>query len=333
MLKCALALLVVAAAIDATKADGHAGVKTTCDEKCEADFQASGGRNRRVGHSVIKTTCLASCQTDFDIEDAKQKCDGVCKAAFDEAEAGKRSRRAAHAAAQTLCEAKCTAAQTTSLGVQAGAVCDAGCQSVFDAYVPAQTAAEFCADYTTKCDDDATAPAFEGADADAKTATCEAWYGGADAGTLGDPIDTTAAGATQACYQYHLSVAVDTGSKATHCQHARGDSVCAAGRNRRDGHAAARTVCKTLCATPLSAAETAFAEYTEMVATFVNDPEGLQKFVKAEADKCTCANHVGEVATVCGVACTTSAALENSSGSFASSAAAVVIAGLAAALY
>jgi hypothetical protein len=270
--------------------------------------------------------------------------------------------------------------------VQAGAVCDAGCQSVFDAYVPAQTAAEFCADYTTKCDDDATATVFEGADADAKTATCEAWYGGADAGTLGDPIDTTAAGATQACYQYHLSVAVDTGSKATHCQHARGDSVCAARRNRRDGHAekqktcdagcstaliasaktacddvcdaefahadavakakegagdrnrrdghvAARKVCKALCATPLSAAETAFAEYNEMVATFVNDPEGLQKFVKAEADKCTCANHVGEVATVCGVACTTSAALENSSGSFASSAAAVVIAGLAAALY
>lgn len=148
---------------------------------------------------------------DFDIADAKQTCDAACKAEFDKAEAGSRSRRAAHAFAQTLCEAKCTAAQDVSKGVQVGAQCTAECQADFDAFVPAQTATEFCADYKTKCADDATATAFDGADDDAKTATCETWYSGADAGTLGDPMATTAAGATQACYQYHLSVAVDAG--------------------------------------------------------------------------------------------------------------------------
>ena len=65
--------------------------------------------------------------------------------------------------------------------------------------VDVQTATEFCAAYETTCKDIGTNFA--------DTAACETWYSAADAGTLADPISDTAAGATQACYQYHLSAA------------------------------------------------------------------------------------------------------------------------------
>ena len=65
--------------------------------------------------------------------------------------------------------------------------------------VDAQNATEFCAAYETTCKDIGTNFA--------NTTACETWYSAADAGTLADPISDTAAGATQACYQYHLSAA------------------------------------------------------------------------------------------------------------------------------
>jgi hypothetical protein len=79
-----------------------------------------------------------------------------------------------------------------------------------------QTSAEFCAAYETNC----AAQPNNFADA----ASCEDWYNTAPAGTVGDPINATAAGGTRACYQYHLSLA--PGAAATHCPHARGTSVC-----------------------------------------------------------------------------------------------------------
>jgi hypothetical protein len=84
--------------------------------------------------------------------------------------------------------------------------------------VQAQTASEFCTDYTAKC---ASQP-----NPFADTAACEAAYTAADDGTLGDPITSTAAGPTKACFQYHLSLATDTASETVHCPHARGTSVC-----------------------------------------------------------------------------------------------------------
>ena len=62
-----------------------------------------------------------------------------------------------------------------------------------------QTSAEFCAAYETNC---AAQP-----NNFADTASCEDWYTAAPAGTVGDPINATAAGGTRACYQYHLSLA------------------------------------------------------------------------------------------------------------------------------
>jgi len=62
------------------------------------------------------------------------------------------------------------------------------------------------------------------------TAKCEAFYTGAAAGTLGNPITKTAAGATRACFQYHLSAAAaaGAGNAATHCPHAKGTTLCVA---------------------------------------------------------------------------------------------------------
>ena len=86
----------------------------------------------------------------------------------------------------------------------------------------AQTATEFCGLYETTCKDIGTNFA--------DTAACVAWYNAADAGTLADPISDTAAGATRACYQYHLSAAgsAATDAKTTHCPHAKGTAVCVA---------------------------------------------------------------------------------------------------------
>ena len=88
--------------------------------------------------------------------------------------------------------------------------------------VDVQTATEFCASYETTCA--AVGTNF------ANTAACTAWYNAADAGTLADPISDTAAGATRACYQYHLSAAgsAATDAKTTHCPHAKGTAVCVA---------------------------------------------------------------------------------------------------------
>lgn len=59
-------------------------------------------------------------------------------------------------------------------------------------------------------------------------ATCVDWYNAADAGTEGDT-----SGASQACYEYHLSVAAgDTeadpanGTYSMHCDHAAGAAPC-----------------------------------------------------------------------------------------------------------
>ena len=49
---------------------------------------------------------------------------------------------------------------------------------------------------------------------------CVTWYDGAAAGTEGDT-----SGATQACYDYHLGVAVSSGDM-THCDHAAGAAPC-----------------------------------------------------------------------------------------------------------
>ena len=90
----------------------------------------------------------------------------------------------------------------------------------------AQTDAEFCTLYQTTCD--GVGPSFSGLSQADYTAKCKAFYTGAAAGTLGDPIDKTAAGATRACFQYHLSAAAaaGAGNKATHCPHARGTTLC-----------------------------------------------------------------------------------------------------------
>jgi hypothetical protein len=82
---------------------------------------------------------------------------------------------------------------------------------------PEPTAAEaFCSLFTDTCG------AWEG------SATCEDWYNAADAGNEGDT-----SGATQGCYDYHLSVAAgDTtadpanGSYSAHCDHAAGAAPC-----------------------------------------------------------------------------------------------------------
>jgi len=90
--------------------------------------------------------------------------------------------------------------------------------------------------------------------------------------------------------------------------------------------------------TAMSADTIAFIAFNTEMANFGADLAGLRAFTKAEAAKCACADF-DDIVTVCGSACTISANLENSlekqasSGTFASSAAAVVIAGLAAALY
>jgi hypothetical protein len=88
--------------------------------------------------------------------------------------------------------------------------------------VDAQDATEFCAAYETTCKDIGTNFA--------NTTACETWYSAADAGTLADPISDTAAGATRACYQYHLSLAggAATDAATTHCPHAKGTAVCVA---------------------------------------------------------------------------------------------------------
>ena len=90
----------------------------------------------------------------------------------------------------------------------------------------AQTDAEFCTLYQTTCD--GVGPSFSGLSQADYTAKCKAFYTGAAAGTLGDPINKTAAGATRACFQYHLSAAAAAGAsnKAYHCPHAKGTTVC-----------------------------------------------------------------------------------------------------------
>jgi len=79
------------------------------------------------------------------------------------------------------------------------------------------TAAEaFCSLFTDTCG------SWEG------EATCEDWYNAADSGTEGD-----AEGASQACYDYHLDVAVSdadadpsNGVYSMHCDHAAGAAPC-----------------------------------------------------------------------------------------------------------
>jgi hypothetical protein len=398
MLKCALALLVVAAAIDATQAASHSGVQTACDAKCEADFdkaEAGGGRERREGHAAVKASCLATCQTDFDIADAKETCDAACQNDFDNVG---RSRRADHAFVKTLCEAKCTGVQDVSLAAQAKGVCGAGCQAAFDlaeagrsrraAHAMAQgtcdagcateestakkttcdtlcdaefarvqskedaaaaaAATAFCTTYDTTCAGEASATAFAGADAAAKKTDCESWYVSAEAGTADDK-----GVATRGCYEYHLGLAeVDAAGATAHCKHARGDEMCTNDlRNRREGHSALQTTCKEACTGVFDTEEAATAlalstvkaahdlaaltAYTTAIAAFAesNDEKGLRAFLKAEAGKCTCADFANDMVSQCGMACAAHDAAEAASGSFASSAAAVVIAGLAAALY
>jgi len=245
-------------------------------------------------------------------------------------------------------------------------VCDAEFVRADSKEAAAATAAAatlFCSTYTTTCGDDATATKFgaDGATADEMTAACEMWYKAADVGTA-DDTDV----ATRGCYEYHLTAAqagadadAKTASAATHCPHAKGDTQCVSDRNRRAGHAAAQTACKATCTATFDAEEAATAvalaltqptvemtdqeklvAYNAKLLEFAEskDEAGLKAFTKSEAAKCTCADFADYTLTTvpaefCGTACFYQAAAEAASGSFASSAAAVVIAGLAAALY
>ena len=69
----------------------------------------------------------------------------------------------------------------------------------------------FCWRYTETCGD------WDG------DTSCVDWYNAAAPGTEGDM-----AGATQACYEYHLGAAEvnDAADAAIHCPHARGVEVC-----------------------------------------------------------------------------------------------------------
>lgn len=84
--------------------------------------------------------------------------------------------------------------------------------------VPAQTAERFCKEYQDKCANIGTP--FK------DTEACRTFYTAAAPGTVAVPISKTAAGATRACYQYHLSAV--PADAAVHCPHARGTSVCVA---------------------------------------------------------------------------------------------------------
>lgn len=242
-------------------------------------------------------------------------------------------------------------------------VCDAEFNKAESTAATAATAAAataFCSTYDSTCGDDATATKFgaDGATAGEMTAACEMWYKAADAGTADDMK-----GATRGCYEYHLTAAQVQGddagvaSAATHCQHAKGDSVCVADRNRRAAHAAAQTACKATCTATfdaeavITAAALALtqpvvemtdaeklAAYAAKLAEFAEtkDEAGLTAFTKSEAAKCTCADFTPYDpmdTSFCSTVCYAQATIEAASGSFASSAAAVVIAGLAAALY
>ena len=74
--------------------------------------------------------------------------------------------------------------------------------------MPSERAVSFCASYTATCGDWAD------------DTPCEEWFDAAEPGTEGDD-----SGATQACYEYHLGVAMSMEPE-VHCPHAAGAAPC-----------------------------------------------------------------------------------------------------------